>query len=227
MTRWGVAFFVVLACSHASAALVSIDFSGPSAGDIVTSQFSGVSISVLGASPIAGPRIYLLEDTSGNPVNVFGASGNAITPGDNVGEINPPFFDLRFSFGPVIDYFSILVLDAEEAVSATAYLGNTAVQSVSQGQFVGFHSASVFNGPVYLLELGAIGGPNQFNRVVVNLTEADGPELFDNLRFSTRNVPEPTSLALVAVALAALGFSRRRMRQLPATCRPLPALLPS
>jgi len=210
MVKWVVSFLVFLMAGSASAASVSIDFSGPSAGDIVTTQFPGVDISLLGSPPIPGPRIYLLQDTSGNPVNVLGASGNAITAGNNVGAINPPFFDMQFRFEGTIDYFSLLVLDAEESVSATGYLGNNAMQSVVQGTFMGFHSGPVFNGPVYLLELGAIGGSTFFNRVVVDLTEADGPELFDNLQFSSRRLPEPATVALLSVALATLVLARRR-----------------
>src|SRR5215510_5875174 len=210
MVKWVVSFLVFLMAGSASAASVSIDFSGPSAGDIVTTQFPGVDISLLGSPPIPGPRIYLLQDTSGNPVNVLGASGNAITAGNNVGAINPPFFDMQFRFEGTIDYFSLLVLDAEESVSATGYLGNNFVQSVVQGTLLGFHSGPVFNGPVYLLELGAIGGTTFFNRVVIDLTEADGPELFDNLQFSSRRLPEPATVALLSVALASLVLARRR-----------------
>jgi hypothetical protein len=217
MSKWAASFLALLACNSAGAALVSIDFSGPSPGDIVTNQFPGVHISLLGGAPIAGPRIYVLEDTSGNPVDVLGASGNAITPGDNVGSVNPPFFDIRFQFTGTIDYFSLLVLDAEEAVSATGYLGSNAVQTVVQGSLVGTHVGPVFNGPVYLLELGAVGGSMRFNRVVVDLTEDGGPELFDNLQFSTRRAaPEPGSLLLVTAALVlGLLITRRKRPALP------------
>jgi hypothetical protein len=190
---------------------VSIDFSGLNAGDIVTNQFSGVSISLLGSPPMAGPRIYVLEDTVGNPVDVLGATGNAITPGDNVGGVNPPFYDMQFSFSNPTDFFQIQILDAEESVTGNAYLGSNLVQLVHQGTPLGFHSGSVFNGPVYQMTLGSVGGPALFDRVVIDLTENDGPELFDNVSFNPQAVPEPsTALLTIAALLAGLSVTRFR-----------------
>jgi hypothetical protein len=60
VARWVLSYLALLASSSASAALISIDFSEPSAGDIVTRHFPGVDISLLGSPPIPGPRIYLL-----------------------------------------------------------------------------------------------------------------------------------------------------------------------
>jgi hypothetical protein len=190
----------------AHAGLVSIDFSGLAVADIVTNQFSEVAISLLDSAPIAGPRIYALEDTSGNPVDVLGASGNAITPGDNVGSCCAPFHDMQFSFPGPVDFFEIQVLDAEERVVGKAYLGDTLVQSVQQGTFLGFHSGSVFNGPVYRLTLGSLDGPIRFDRVVIDVTENDGPELYDNVSFNTVVVPEPSSAFSILVLLFALAL---------------------
>ena len=207
MVKWLTAS-LALFISSAGASITTVDFNALSPGDIVTDQFPGVSISLLGSPPIPGPRVYALKDNSGNPVEIFGASGNAITPGDNVGGINAPFYDMQLSFGHSIDYFSIMVLDAEEAVSAIGYLGGSQVQSVAQGQSLGFHSGSVFNGPVYLIELGAVGGSRRFDRVVIDLTESDGPELYDNVRFSTAAVPEPSVAILIALGAFALLLGR-------------------
>ena len=203
-------WFGLVLCNSAGATPVFIDFSGLNAGDVVTSQFSGVTISLLGSPPMAGPRIYVLQDTSGNPVDVLGATGNAITPGDNVGGINPPFYDMQFSFPGPIDFFQIQILDAEESVTGDAYVGGDLVESVHQGTLLGFHSGNVFNGPVYEMTLGAIGGATRFDRVVIDLTENDGPELFDNVLFNT--VPEPSSGLLVVAALLG-GLSVTRLRR--------------
>ncbi len=62
-------------CNSAGASPIFIDFSGLNAGQVVTSEFPGVNISLLGSARIAGPRIYVLQDTVGNPVDVLGATG--------------------------------------------------------------------------------------------------------------------------------------------------------
>jgi len=199
-----------LALSGPAASLTTVDFDSFAAGTIITNQFPGVSISLLGSAPIAGPRTYALEDTGGNPQYIFGASGNAITPSDNVGAMNPPFYNLQFAFSQPIDYFSLMAIDAEESVSASAYLGGTFVNSISQGNFIGFNVATVFNGPVYSLELGTVGGPLLFDRVVISV-QSDGPELYDNLVFNP--IPEPEIYAMMGLGLGVLGWVGRRRKQ--------------
>ena len=169
---------------------------------------------------MAGPRTYALQDTSGVPQSIFGASGNAITPGDNVGGIDAPFYDFQFVFSQPIDQFSLMALDAEESVTASAFLGNTFISSVAQGTFLGNNVASVFNGPVYLLELGSIGGPQQFDRVTISLDTSGGPEVFDNLRFnSVAVIPEPEIYSLMVVGLGFLGWVRLRKNRRKFSCK--------
>jgi len=102
-------------------------------------------------------------------------------------------------FHPLSISFQIQILDAEESVSGNAYLGSDLVQSVHQGTHLGFHSGSVFNGPVYLMTLRSVGGSIQFDRVVIDLTENDGPELFDNVSFNA--IPESSSGLVVVAAV--------------------------
>ena len=129
------------------------------------------------------------------------------------GSINAPFFDIQFSFPRLVDFFSIQILDAEEAVTGQAFLGGTLVQSVQQGMLLGLHSGSVFNGPVYRMNLGSVGGSLLFDRVTIDLTDNDGPELYDNVAFNILAVPEPaTGLFLVLAAALASSSVRAQWR---------------
>lgn len=206
----------------ASASFVTIDFNSLAHGDIVTGQFPGVTIALLGSPPIAGPRAYALKDgamaNTGNPVSFFGADGLAITPSSDVTEsIFPPFFDLEFGFTDPIDFFSILVLDAEDSEIATAhgFLGADLIATHVQGTLLGVHSFVVFNGPVRELTLGAIGGPLLFDRVVLDINNDEGPEIYDNLRFNTvaTRASEPATASLVVMGFVWLALASRRSRK--------------
>ena len=124
-------WLLLVLCGSSDAALVAVDFSGFAAGDLVTDQIPEVKISLLNSPAIAGPRIYVLQDTLGNPQDVLGATGNAIIPDDNVGSIKAPFFDIQFSFPSPVDYFSIQILDAEAAVTGRAFSGGNLVPKPS------------------------------------------------------------------------------------------------
>jgi len=78
-----------------------------------------------------------------------------------------------------------------------------------------------FQWSCYLLELGSIGGPQQFDRVTISLDTTGGPEVFDDLRFnSVATVPEPEIYAMMGVGLGILSWVRRKKSKESAT-RPI------
>lgn len=211
----------------AAAAPVSVDFDSFTRGTVVTNQIPQIAFTLLGGAPVAGPVTYALLDGpvagTGNPVNVFGAEGMAITPSATTADLPSlasTYFDLSISFTQAVDYFSITVLDAEESVTAQAFLGASVVQSLSK-TLVGDRTDSPFHGQVYRLDAGAIGGALLFDRIVIDLTDG-GPELYDNVVFNIATIDEPAGviglvLGLIALARIRNGRDFRRRRPRPLT----------
>ena len=200
------AFVFAYVSTSPKAELVNIDFNDLAAGIPVTNQYSsqGITFSLVN-SPIAGPTTHALTGING-PNDIFGATGNAISPGD---DYLPPFWDISMSFIPNVDYFSILVIDAEEAISVQTFSGGSSIAIPVVTTNIGFHRGPPYNGPVNLIEVGEVGANQSFDRVVLVITPNDGPELFDNVQFNT--IPIPSALWLFSSGLLGLiGISRRK-----------------
>ena len=202
------ALFVAFLPMIAHGELIQIDFSSLSPGEVVTDQFDGVTFSLTGGAPIAGPLVV-------NPGSVqdAGSGGNLITPTD---QVNPvccvqPFFDIQLDFSSPIDFFSILALDAEigEAYRLSAYLGGNLVVLPFSTSVIGNFSIPTSSGPIRENLLGSLGGA-VFDRVLIDLTNNDGPEVWDDIRFNVVSVPEPGTLGLFGIGLFALIFMRRK-----------------
>jgi len=204
----GIAASMVLAgAGFANAELVTVDFDSFDAGIAISDQIAGVTIGFVDGPEGEGPRTMALPD-----LDYGAASGIALRPSPSVVETPGtlgvgPWYDLVFEFDEPTDYFSILAVDAEEPVSARAYLGADLVDSI------GFRNGTNFQ--VWSLELGELGGAVVFDRVVVDIvTTGDawlpGPEVFDNLTFTRGTVPTPGAVTLLATS-GLLALRRRRI----------------
>jgi hypothetical protein len=196
----------VLNSGNVVAGLVNIDFNDLAPGTPVTTQYQsqGVTLSLIG-SALSGPYTYALEEVDGTPLNIFGASGNAINPGDNT---VPPYWAIEFQFSTPVDYFSILALDSEEIFSVTAYINQQIISAPLSLNLLGTKDTSPFRGPVYSVELGSIGGGTLYDRVVIS-PNGDIPEVFDNLQFNA--VPIPPALWLFGSGLLGLiGIAKKK-----------------
>jgi hypothetical protein len=200
----------------AAATATTIDFDSMSHGEVLTTQFAGVTFSLLGSPPTAGPVAYALKDggiaNTGAEIpasELFGAFRLAITPGSVADSIFPPFYDIEIAFADPVDFFAVTVLDAEESFATQGFLGASLIQTAGAVNLLGTRGTGPFAGPVYRPELGSIGGPLLFDRIVLSLS--DGPEIFDNLSYNVA-VPEPSTAAILGVGLLGLSGLRRVRR---------------
>lgn len=204
----GIAASMVLAgAGFANAELVTVNFDSFGAGVAITDQIDGVTVGLLGAPAGSGPKTLQLPNYDYSP-----ASGIAIRPSTSAvtvaGTLGAgPWYDIVFEFDEPTDYFSLLALDANEPVTARAYLGEDLVDAI------GFRGGTNFQ--VWNLELGELGGPIVFDRVVIDIVETGptwqpGPEIFDNLRFSRSSVQTPGAVTLLATS-GLLALRRRRV----------------
>lgn len=183
--------FPLLNLSPAGADVVTIDFNNLSPSGIVTDEYSnlGAMFSLIPSPtetgsplpPPAGPTTWSL-----GPVDQFGVNGNSILVGPTT---TGPFYDAQLDFVRTADYFSIMALDQDR-------LSDLRIQAYRQGQLLpptftttlvgDIEALPYVSGPVYRVELGRIGGSEQFDRVVFG-----GTELFDNLEFNLVTAPNP------------------------------------
>jgi hypothetical protein len=196
----------------AGAGIVTLDFEDAVDGESVTDRYEGLTFGLIGAAE--GPKAHTL--TRKKLLNKYGnAGGTTIRPSNSdQGTFKGPWFDIEIGFETATDYFSIFALDADEPVSAYAYLGTELVDSVS------FRGGRNFQ--VWHIELGGLGGP-VFDRVVLDIRDKGngmkpGPEIFDNLSYNALGVesvrgapgiPAPGAAPLLAMG-GLLGARRRR-----------------
>lgn len=206
----------------ANAAPVTIDFNGLSAGTIVDTQFSGVTISgqrngaPMGlnsamifdtdnptgndsdlASPFDNPTTVPVEMLMPEEVLIISKDNDASDPDDAaVGGV------LTFLFDQVVTIFSINALDinGNESITFDFYdVNDMLITSISNGM------TTTADNEFLAFNFDVTG----VQRFVITLT---GSGAIDDLMFEVTEVPVPAALPLLLSGLAGLSFASRRRK---------------
>jgi hypothetical protein len=196
-----IVFISVFLSQNATALLISVDPDPYITGTDISSSYSGVTLSVVGSSVDSGyiaSEVYSVSTpsaTTGTQLfgNKFGP--NLYTQGWNLGSQA-----MRVDFLNPVNVVSIDMRGRNTANGVMAAYNSDGILvdtfSALLSSLDDFETARIHRNSY------------DISYVLIGSSTSDGVRL-DNFRYNTR-VPEPSSLALVFLGIAVLGFSRQR-----------------
>lgn len=214
-----------LMAGAAHAAPVTLTFDSLSAGDVVTGQFPGVTVSATGGSgqaivfdtdsPTGG------DDDLGSPLTRVGpdegsvAAGNVLIISED-GDLNDPDDNgsggvFTFDFDGVVTFLGFDGVDFTDAgANLIVTLFDDAGDTLFSYDFAANSMASVGDNEYYSFFTTVFG--SGIAGVALATIELTGSGAIDNLTFDAA-IPVPGALPLLLSGIAGLGFASRRKRK--------------
>ncbi|MGJ9420392.1 PEP-CTERM sorting domain-containing protein [Massilia sp. CMS3.1] len=161
----------------------TIDFSGQSVGADVSNAYAADGLTFFGLNAVSLYGETFAPTKAPAVVNFYAGINNSF----------------GFNFDNAVTDVSFFLVTNGAGTTITSYLKGTAVESFNVGRYLGVNSFQGFTNTMIDSVRFNVGG--------------DGLALMDNVDFTnaqTNDVPEPTSIALLALGLAGIAARRRK-----------------